>query len=365
MKISNIQLKNYRNYSLANISFGDGLNVLVGNNAQGKTNMLEAILFCAIGRSLRTKKDMDVINWNSDFASIKVDVAKKYGSSEIFIALPKSAKKTVKVNGFPIRKMGEMMGELNAVFFTPDEMKLVKEEPFYRRRFMDIEISQISKGYFYLLGKYDKILASRNKLLKEKKEGKDISATLPLWNAQLAEAGSGIVLSRQKFLSRLAPHAEKAHAFLTDGKEALQLVYEEYGGKTRDEIQADLLEKYDKTLDKDVALGYTTIGPHRDDFKPLLDGIDVRNFGSQGQQRSVALSLKLAELEIMKTETGEMPVLILDDVLSELDENRREKLLAIACKMQTFLTTTDFDFPHIKAQIFHVENGEIYLKIKT
>lgn len=362
MKITSIELKNYRNYPSAKLSFDDGLNVFEGNNAQGKTNMLEAILFCAIGKSLRCKKDVDVIGWGSELASIKIKVKKQYADSEIMIVLPKGDKKTVKVNGFPIRRMGELMGELNAVFFTPDEMKLVKEEPHYRRRFMDIDISQMSKGYFYLLGKYEKILASRNKLLKEQKDRKILNDTLPLWNAQLADAGSGIVVSRQKFLQLLAPHAEQAHSFLTSGKEKLQLVYEDYHGKTRDEIKADLLKQYDKNLEKDLSLGFTTVGPHRDDFKPLLDGMDVRSYGSQGQQRSVALSLKLAELEIMKAETGEMPVLILDDVLSELDEERRGKLLELASKTQVFLSATEFDFPQNPARIFRVENGRAQRK---
>ena len=284
--------------------------------------------------------------------------------------------------------MGELLGELRCVYFSPDELKLIKESPEDRRRFMDIDICQTSKSYFYLLGKYDKILASRNKLLKEYKDkikiiktpknyklvndeqtktvAEELKSMLYIYDVQLAEVASKIVLYRQNFVENLAPFCAKAHEFLTSNEESLKIEYQ-----TDFELDSTLessqkLTKYNsvitellnKNFEKDVYLAHTSIGPHRDDIKVLLNDIDVRNFGSQGQQRTAALSLKLAEIEIIKQQTNDTPILILDDVLSELDLSRRKKLLKFCRLCQTFISSTDLDESLESANIITIEKGK-------
>lgn len=357
MKVKSIKLLNYRNYTNASFVFSPATNILLGKNAQGKTNLLEAIFTCAIGKSMRTTKDNDVIKWGEENAKIELEVEKKFGKTKIEIYFFKSSKKAIKINGLPIKRIGELLGELRCVFFAPDELKLIKESPEDRRRFMDIDISQTSKTYFYLLGKYEKIISSRNKLLKDNKDYlkkslvqiDDLKRMINVYDQQLAECSARITTFRNNFIISLAPYAEKSHAFLTNNSESLTI---EYDGPFKlenkiindDRIQ-DLKDKfmalYERSFNKDLSLGYTTVGTHRDDIKVLINNIDVRSFCSQGQQRTAALSLKLAELEIIKNQTGEMPVLILDDVLSELDINRRTRLLKFCSLTQTFISSTD------------------------
>lgn len=359
MKIKSLSLVNYRNYKKETFSLCDGLNVFAGNNAQGKTNALEAIFYCAIGKSLRTSKDKDLVNFEQESAKITLEVEKKYSKTKIEVYLFKKDKKTIKINSIPIKKIGELMGEVNAVFFSPDELKLIKETPEDRRRFMDIHISQTNKNYFYLLTKYEKILNSRNKLLKDTKDKQDLQQTIDIWNRQLAQVASKIIIYRLEFLSFLSPIAKQKHQFLTDGKEVLELEYAGIVDKNEQTLERQILKKLEDNLEKDYALGYTTIGPHRDDIKIKLNGIDVRNFGSQGQQRTCALSLKLAELDIMEKQTGEKPILLLDDVLSELDLERKIKLIELSSNYQTVLTCTDFAFKNVNHKLFVIKNGSI------
>lgn len=359
MKITSLQLYNYRNYTNQTFHLADGLNVFVGKNAQGKTNALEAIYFCAIGKSLRLNKDKNLIRFNQDQSKIQLDIQKQFSKVKLEVYLSKHEKKTIKINRIPIKRIAELMGEFNAVFFSPDELKLVKEAPEDRRRFMDIDISQTNKTYFYLLQKYDKILSSRNKLLKDSQNKSVAKETIDLWDRVLAETASKIILHRVDFLEKLAPFAKKTHSYLSSNSEILEIEYSGISDTTEEKTKAKIYEKLKANFEKDFKLGYTTIGPHRDDIKIKLNDIDVRTFGSQGQQRTTALSLKLAELEIMQQTTGEAPVLLLDDVLSELDDERKDKLLALTQKFQTILTCTDFDFPKFKAKIFNIENGSL------
>ena len=260
----------------------------------------------------------------------------------------------------PIAKMGELMGNLNCIFFSPDELRLVKESPQDRRRFMDIDISQISKTYFYLLQRYEKTLAQRNKLLKTTRDFKVLTQTLPIYDIQLAETGAKIIMSRIKFIQKLKNSANEANLFLTEGAEDLQLEYVGITGESVDQIKQTLTEGYIKSYEKDFSLGYTSIGPHRDDIKISSRGVDLRSFGSQGQQRTAALSLKLAELDIFTVETGQPPILLLDDVLSELDVTRQKKLLEKIKDVQTILTCTHFDFEKTKKQVqYDVQAGKV------
>lgn len=358
MKITSIELKNYRNYSTQVVSFGSGLNVIIGNNAQGKTNLLEAVFLCAIGKSPRTTKDKDLINWKESLAKVKLTFTKNSGNKKIEIYLASNQNKTIKINQIPIKRIGELMGEFNAIFFSPDELKLVKESPDERRRFLDISLSQFDRNYFYTLNKYNKILTQRNKLLKTEKDINIIKQTIYIWNEQLSTCAAFIIEKRLHLVKKLKTHAYESLNFLTEQKESLVLEYQTIKFSDQSKLKTDLMAAYEKSLEKDMNLGYTTVGPHRDDFSIIVNDIDIRHFGSQGQQRTCALALKLAELEIFKESLGEYPVLLLDDVLSELDNNRQQKLLSKIKDIQTIITGTQFsyDVPHQKLVVI---NGKI------
>lgn len=357
MQITNITLVNYRNYTNQTINLNDKLNVIIGKNAQGKTNLLEAIFLCAIGKSPRTSKDKDLIKWGSDFAKISLNVAKNIGKSEIDLYLFANQNKAIKIDKIGIKKIGQLLGTFNAVYFSPDELKLIKESPDERRRFMDIDLSQFDKNYFYALGHYNQVLQQRNKLLKSPDIGA-IKDTISIWNNELAGYGATIIMSRLQLIESLKVHSKKIHKFLTSDNEDLELSYVGYTAQSKEELKEILLKKLDESLDKDIHLGFTTVGPHRDDIKITANNIDLRSFGSQGQQRTASLTLKLAELTTFKERLGEYPVLLLDDVLSELDETRQKKLLQFVSNLQTLITCTDFDFdiPHTK---YYVNNGKI------
>lgn len=361
MKVNTVELKNYRNYTNQKVSFQNGINVILGKNAQGKTNLLESIYLCTIGKSPRTNKDKDLILWGKEQSKISLAVSKKSGNKKIDIYLSTHQNKSIQINGIPITRMGQLLGEFNSVYFSPDELKLVKESPEERRRFMDIDLSQFNKTYFYTLNKYNKILLQRNKLLKTTPQKQVLSDTISIWNEQLATCGAYIIAKRLELIEKLKPHAAAVLQELTDQKEQLVLQY--LGMEQTDPvaIKKELLAQYEKTLEKDRLMGFTTIGPHRDDFKISVNDIDIRHFGSQGQQRTCALALKLAELEVFCDQLGEYPVLLLDDVLSELDEARQVKLLQKISKVQTLLTTTQFSF-NIPHTTYEVTDGMIEMK---
>ena len=354
MKIKQLELYNFRNYLLSKIEFGDGLNIIEGSNAQGKTNLIEAIYFCAVGKSFRAKKEKEVINWDKEISKIKVVLEKEIGTKVIEIIFSKNQKKTIKIDGIPISKIGELMGELNAVFFAPDELKLIKESPEDRRRFMDIALSQVYKDYFYSLNKYNKLLQSRNKTIKSYQNSPHLVQMLNIYNVQMAELCLKIKKYRQNFIEKLNPYAKMVHEYITSKKESVNLVYFGIEENTKEEI----VKVFEDNFEKDTKLGYTSYGIHRDDIKVSVNDIDVRSFGSQGQQRTCALSMKLAELEIIKQDTKAVPVLLLDDVLSELDNKRKLKLLKFCSKAQTLLTCTEFDFDleHTKIK---VDKGQV------
>ena len=359
MTIKRLVLKDFRNYDSVSVDFDKGVNIIYGNNAQGKTNLLEAIYFCSIGKSMRTNKEREVIKMAKEIAKIKVEIAQNNIKRTIEIVFSKKNKKTIKINGIAIHRIGELMGELPCVFFSPDGLKLIKESPEDRRRFMDIAISQTSKNYFYLLGKYDKVLDQRNKLLKSSANLEIIKNSVFIWNEQLADIGSKIIFSRINFLNALSPYAELAHTYLTNNDEKLNLSYLGIVGENIEQIKSQLLSSLEKNLEKDFKLGFTSTGPHRDDIKILVDDIDIKAYGSQGQQKTTALSMKLAELEIIKNQTGKMPLLLLDDVFSELDPKRRKRLLKFCEKTQTLITCTDLSENDEFNKKIHIKNAQI------
>ncbi len=361
MNVTGIALANFRNYARQHLSFSKGLNVIEGANASGKTNLLEALYFCGVGRSPRTSKDKELIMWGEKEARIVLHIDKRYRSHKIEVRFSDNGQKRVLIDGVPIRRIGELMGVLNVIYFSPDDLKLIKASPKERRAFMDISLSQQSKLYFYTLLKYNLILAERNKLLKTAKSLKELNETLYIWNTQLSEHGARLVALRLDFLRGIAPIAEKTHRAIAGEGEGLTLTYERsYAGESYKELKECLEQKLSSDIEKEYALGYTLTGLHRDDILVTSNGVDIRAFGSQGQQRTAALAIKLAEISYFEQKTGELPVLLLDDVLSELDISRRSALLRATNNIQTLLTCTDFtektDFDYKK---IIVSNGKI------
>ena len=361
MQIQSLYLKNFRNYDQENFEFEGGINILTGFNAQGKTNCAEAIFFLCTGFSPRANKDKFVIKSGCDSAEILGKAKSMYGNVSVSIEFNKNDKKKIAINGIEVKKIGELFGNINSVFFNPSELKLVQETPEDRRRFLNISLSQMSKSYFYALSRYNKILAQRNNLLKDNNESL-IRETLPIWDVQLAKEAGKIIRQRNEFLETISPIAEVKHAFLSDGKEKLTMKTESGYYGSEEEISFAFLEDLKTALSKDIRLGFTSIGPHRDDIKFLLNDTDVKLFGSQGQQRTVALSLKLAETETFYNRFNEYPILILDDVLSELDKKRQRKLVSATEGIQTIFTTTTLDRTVFKNKDYKkivIENGKI------
>lgn len=358
MKIQGLTVNNFRNYKSLSVSFDDKINVFIGKNAQGKTNLLESIYYCCIGKSFKSCKDKELVKWGEENGSIKLKAEKKYRDVDIDIKLFTKQKKIIQINGIPIRKMGELIGEVNIVFFSPQELKLVRESPEERRKFMDIAISQSNKRYFYQLGRYEKILANRNKLLKNSKTIEIVKETVDIWDRALVAAAKYIAFERKLFLEQILPYSQKAHSYISGGKENISLQYK-CGCNTKldDHFEENMTKNLQKNIEKDFKLGYTSIGIHRDDIDIFLNDVEVKNFGSQGQQRTVALSLKLAELENLYNLNGEYPILLLDDVFSELDLDRQKRLLKFVDRTQTFITCTDER--KIEGVLYYIKDGNI------
>lgn len=359
MFVKSLQLKNFRNYSDEVFEFSEGINLITGDNAQGKTNCAEAIFYLCTGYSPRATRDKQVIRYGEASAHISATAETSYGSINVAMSFYPD-KKQIKINGVETLKMGEILGNINSVFFNPGELKLIKESPDDRRRFLDISLSQMNKKYFYALQRYKKILSQRNTLLKD--ENKDlIRETLPIWDVQLSRVAATIVKERNEFLRLLSPEAKNAHAFITCGKEELEVSagYRYEGSEAV--IEGQILSDLKETVEKNIALGYTTVGPHRDDLKIKINGEDVKIYGSQGQQRTAALSLKLAELEVFNFRFNEYPVLLLDDALSELDKQRRMRVLEKTEGIQTIITCTEKDdtFDGVRLKNISVSNGAI------
>jgi DNA replication and repair protein RecF len=369
--IQGIELKNFRNYSILDVEFSRNMNIIYGFNGQGKTNILEAIYLCASGRSHRTSKDIEMIKFNEDNYLVKIDVKKDADSSVIEIIYEKNRKKRIRINEIPAKKIGDLMGRLNAVMFSPEDLMIIKEGPSERRRFLDITISQLKPAYFYDLQQYYRVLFQRNNLLKELQEKRNLIDTLDIWNENLAKVGSRIIKRRYDFIERLSSYAHKNHLILTNGLEELNIKYNSTikinGIKSREEIEKAFIYTIELLQNREIQKGMTLCGPQRDDYEIFLDGKNIKLYGSQGQQRTAILSVKLSEIDIMKEETDEYPVLLLDDVLSELDAKRQEYLFNNLQKIQAFITCTDKNFFESKLKsnysYYYVNNGEIIEKL--
>lgn len=357
MNISSLKLNNFRNYSNTSVDFFDGVNFIVGQNAQGKTNLLESIYLCSVGKSPKNCKDKQIIKFGQEKSSLDLNFKTRAGNKNIKIFLDKANKKSVKLNNLNILKLTELVGTLSVVYFSPDELKLIKEVPEDRRSFLDISISQFDKAYLYELLKYDKILKQRNAILKNFDSREAKCEQLCLFTPQLVESASIIISKRLKFLKTIDEISKNIHSLITTGEE-LDISYS-YIPKNDISIQDYLKHQYKITLEKDLDLGYTTVGPHRDDIIFKINNLDCKSYASQGQQRTVALVVKLSLMELIKNEIGEYPILLLDDVLSELDNDRQNKLLNLCTKYQTLITCTSVPETNITSKVIKINSGNI------
>lgn len=356
MVIKSLKLKNYRNYDLLDLNFDPNTNILYGDNAQGKTNILEALYLSGTTKSHRGTKDRDIIQFGYDESHIETIVEKRGICFQIDMHLKKNSPKGIAIDKIPIRKAGELFGIVHFVFFSPEDLNIIKEGPAERRRFIDLELSQLDKIYLSNLSNYNRIINQRNSLLKDLYGQKNLMDTLDIWDMQMAAYGTKVLEARKNFIKQVNEIISDIHFKLTGGKERISISYEASNGNMSLE---EALKRY---RERDMRMKSTTVGPHRDDICFTTDsGLDVRKFGSQGQQRTAALSLKMSEIELVKQVIKDTPVLLLDDVLSELDKHRQNYLLDSINNIQTIITCTGLDeFVNHRFsinKIFHIRNG--------
>ena len=363
MIIKRLELSNFRNYEELHLDFDKGTNILYGDNAQGKTNILEAIFMSATTKSHKGSKDREVINFQKDEAHIRSIIERDHAEYRLDMHLRKSKSKGLAIDGQKLKKAADYVGKLNAVFFSPEDLAIVKNGPSERRRFIDLELCQLDETYLYNLTRFNKLLVQRNKMLKDIYDHPEYRPLLDVQDDQMIMYGTQIIKARQQFIEDLCSIIEPIHDKLTGGREDLKIFYEP-------NVAADDYEsKLKKVKDRDLFLKQTSVGPQKDDFSFIVKGasqneaIDIRKFGSQGQQRTASLSLKLSEIEIVKKAKKENPVLLLDDVLSELDSNRQNYLLDTIGDIQTIITCTGYDeFVNHRFEInklFKVVNGTV------
>lgn len=374
MRLSKLELWRFRNYEYAALHFPGSLNLFVGENAQGKTNLLEAIYLLALGRSHRTTRETDMIAWGSDEARVRAEVERELGSLRIETTLRRTGGRETRIGQEPVRRLTDLLGHVNVVVFAPDDLQLVKGAPALRRRFLDIEIAQVSPAYRYHFARYQRVLRQRNNLLRAVQGGQAHPDQLEPWNAQLVHDGARIVVKRSQVVRRLSQWSGAMHRAITGGREELRLLYRPFFAAEAGEpapwweevagVEQAFWQAIAAMRKEEIARATTLVGPQRDDIAFFAGDTDLRYFGSQGQQRTAVLSCKLAELEFMKEETGEYPILLLDDVMSELDAARRAHFLkTVTGKINTFITTTDLQLFSAEivreASVFAVRAGTV------
>ncbi len=369
MFLKKLSLRHYRNYEQVEVEFKHQVNIFIGPNAQGKTNLLEAIYVIALTKSHRTHKDKELVGWNQEKAFLACELQKKYGDYQLELQLSQSGKKA-KVNSLEQRKLSQFVGLMNVVMFAPEDLEIVKGSPGVRRRFLDMEIAQVQPGYMYDLLQYQKVLAQRNQTLKgfSQKQSSSYEQMLEIFNEQLANYGVKIMKRRQSFINKLQAWAAQIHLGITNGQEDLKIIYQPSFecGDLQDEsvLFTHFMIKLSQVKQQEIKRGMSLVGPHRDDLLFYINDKEAQVFGSQGQQRTTALSIKLAEIELIHDEVGEYPILLLDDVLSELDQHRQTQLIeTFQHKVQTFITTTGIESVNLSkldgADLFHVVQGQV------
>lgn len=363
MHVNKLKLINYRNYENIELELGPKVNVFLGKNAQGKTNLLESIYLSALTHSFRGNKDKDLISINKTAAYVRVDFETELSTkNSIEFKLSKELSKRCKINGVETSKVSEVVGLLNVVIFSPEDLKMIKEGPSERRRFLDFEISQIKPIYRYDLIEYNKILKNRNIYLKEIRYNNSDMNFLEVLNEQLAKKGAAVIKNRIEFIEKISQISSDIHGKISGEKEILSLKYKSDINLEGD-IESDFLNLLNSSKKEDLMKLSTSIGPHRDDLEIFINDMDTKSFASQGQQRSAALSIKLAEIELIKIYRGDYPVLLLDDVMSELDIDRRRFLVSTFKNIQTIITTTDdvdlLDSELVNKRVFYIDDGNI------
>ena len=356
MLIKRISLNNYRNYKNVEVEFGETSNILYGDNAQGKTNILESIYICGTTKSHQGSKDRDIIRIGENESHIKMYIEKNGLEHRIDMHLRKNKSKGIAINGVPIKKSAELVGMVNIIFFSPEDLNLIKNGPSERRRFLDMELCQLDRIYIDNLSRYNNVLMQRNHLLRQIKYEEGLRETISVWDDQLIRYGKELITSRDNYIKSINPIAKDISKKLTGGKESLEVIYE-----PNVSIE-EYSEKLKSNHEKDISYCMTHYGPHRDDMKFIVNGMDMRPYGSQGQKRPAALSLKLSEIEIVKKTTNDIPILLLDDVLSELDRNRQNYLLECFKDVQTIITCTGLEeFINNTSfnNIYRVVNGNV------
>ena len=357
MKIRSLKLKNYRNYDLLKLDFDGAANIFYGDNAQGKTNILEAVYISGTTKSHRGAKDRELIRFGQDESHIEAIVEKNGIDYQLDMHLKKNSPKGIAINKMPIRKASELFGIVNFVFFSPEDLNIIKNGPSERRRFIDMELSQLDRVYLSNLTNYNRIVNQRNHLLKSIGIGGELKDTLEVWDMQLIQYGDKIIERRKEFLDKVNEIISSIHKKLTGDREEIQVIYEPSNGNLT------LEQALQKNRERDIRIKSTSAGPHRDDICFMVGGLDIRRYGSQGQQRTAALSLKLSEIELVKQAAKDTPVLLLDDVLSELDKHRQNYLLDSINDIQTLITCTGVeDFVNHRFyinKVFHVHGGQV------
>lgn len=354
MWISNLKIKNFRNYTDEKISLNKNINIFYGENAQGKTNIIESIFLCGMGKSFRAKKDNEMINFNSQNSSIEVEFKKSDRDGKIKIEL--GNRKNIYLNGIKLKKLSELLGNINLVIFTPEDINILKGSPQNRRRFLDIMISQLRPNYLNCLNMYLKTLEQRNNYLRQIKEERKDENLLDIWDEKLAEYAINIYKYRKEFINKLQEKIENIHNGITENKEEIKIEYISMC-KEKEEFLKALKER--RKLD--IIKGFTTRGVHRDDFIIFINGKEINIYGSQGQNRTAMLSLKLSELKVVYDEIGEEPILLLDDFMSELDSKRRKSFLENINDTQVIITCTEkLALENLKSFAYNVKNGKVY-----
>ncbi len=359
MYIKYLQLLDYRNYNSLNLELVPSVNVFMGDNAQGKTNILESIYYCGFGKSHRTNKDKELIRWNEEKSVISVYIAKKRLDKRIDINILRDGKKAIRINSIKINKISDLIGTFNVVMFSPEDLRIVKESPGVRRRFLDMELCQLDKKYYYSLVQYNKVLQERNVVLKNRNLDKSM---LDIYDIQLASFGKYIFNKRIHYVKQLNHYGSVIHKDITSNKEEIAFKYIS-SIKGTENVEDEILHILKANREKDMDRGTTSTGIHRDDLAIYINKIEVKSYGSQGQQRTAVLTMKFSSLSILKDLTGENPVLLLDDVLSELDFNRKKYILKSIKDIQTIITCTGVDdiqeYLDEDAKIFNVVDGNI------
>ena len=365
MYIREIELKDFRNYKTLRISFSDKVNIFLGNNAQGKTNLLEGIYLNAMAKSFKTSRDKEMIRFGEEFCKIKTTAMVEDETQVTEIVINREGKKGVKINGIKAKKTSELLDRIFIIIFSPEDLKIVKDEPEKRRKFIDRELCQIKPGYYSDLNQYKKVLRQRNVYLKERQIDTRI---LDIWDYELAKYGSRIIVKRDQFIKKIHQISREIHDQISGGREVLTLKYEpNVFFSDTDHLEERFYALLKEIRQDDIRNRTTGRGPHKDDLSISADGVDFRKYGSQGQQRTAALSLKLSEIRIIEEETGEKPILLLDDVLSELDNDRQTYLIHCLGGNQLFITTTDLSGKVAKSlpegKVFKIQAGEVEIEI--